>query len=317
MKEQKKQKSNLKTAIAMFALIILIICFMITLIYTINTVTPKIEFKLIGEESITLEVGDNYAELGVIAKNNGKDITNLLNTISNINTNTIGEYEVCYSLKIPFSLINKNLSRKVIVKDTTPPELKIEGKKEVTIKEGNKYSYPTYTAIDNYDNDITDNVKVVTNLNTKKEGTYEINYSIIDSNNNETKDKVVVNVKGKNPYIVVSISNQTLKYYEYDKVVLSSNVVTGINGKTPTGTFKVLNKIRNIVLKGEDYESFVSYWIAFKGAAFGFHDASWRNQFGGNIYKYNGSHGCVNMPYSKVKALYEIVEIGTPVYIKR
>lgn len=317
MKEQKKQKSNLRTAITMILLIILIICFTISLIYTINTITAKIEFKLIGEESIILEVGTNYTEPGVITKNNGKNISNLVNMTSNINTNIVGEYEVNYSFKIPFSFINKNLSRKVTVKDTTPPELKIEGKKEVTIKEGNKYSYPTYTAIDNYDKDITNNVKVETNLDTKKPGTYEINYSITDSNNNETKDKVVVNVKGKNPYIVVSISNQTLKYYEYDKLVLSSNVVTGINGKTPTGTFQVLNKIRNIVLKGEDYESFVSYWIAFKGSAFGFHDASWRSQFGGNIYKYNGSHGCVNMPYSKVKALYEIVEIGTPVYIKK
>lgn len=317
MKEQKKQESNLKTAIAMFTVIILIIFFIITLIYTINTVKAKIELKLIGEENIILEVGNNYTELGVIAKNNGKDITNLVNTISNINTNIVGEYEVNYNFKIPFSFINKNLCRKVTVKDTIPPELKIEGKKEVTIKEGNKYSYPTYTAIDNYDNDITDHVKVVTNLNTKKAGTYEINYSIADSSNNKAIDKVIVNVKAKNPYIVVSISNQTLKYYEYGKLVLSSNVVTGINGKTPTGTFQVLNKIRNIVLKGEDYESFVSYWIAFKGAAFGFHDASWRSQFGGNIYKYNGSHGCVNMPYSKVKALYEIVEIGTPVYIKK
>ena len=317
MKEQKNQKTNLKTAIAMFTVIILIICLIIAFIYTINTFKEKVEFKLIGEENITLEVGDNYIESGVIAKNNGKDISNLVNTISNIDTSIVGEYEVKYNLKIPFSFINKSLSRKVVVTDTIPPELKIEGKKEVTIKVGNKYSYPTYTAIDNYDSDITDNVKVETNLNTKKSGTYEIKYSITDSNNNQTTDKVVVNVKAKNPYIVVSISNQTLKYYEYDKLVLSSNIVTGINGKTPIGTFKVLNKLRNIVLKGKDYESFVSYWIAFKGVAFGFHDASWRSQFGGNIYKYNGSHGCVNMPYSKVKALYEKVEIGTPVYIRK
>lgn len=317
MEKQKKQKTKLKTLIAMFVMIIAIICFIMVLIYTINTFKAKVEFKLIGEENIVLEAGTNYIETGVVAKSNGKMITNLVNVISNINTNIVGEYEIKYNLKIPYSFINTSISRKVIIKDTTPPELNIEGKKEVTIKVGNKYSYPVYKAIDNYDSDITNNVKVETNLNTKKAGTYEINYSITDSSNNKTTDKIVVNVKAKNPYIVVSISNQTLKYYEYDKLVLSSNVVTGINGKTPTGTFKVLNKLRNIVLKGKDYESFVNYWIAFKGAAFGFHDASWRSQFGGNIYLYNGSHGCVNMPYSKVKALYEMVEIGTPVYIRK
>ena len=56
-------------------------------------------------------------------------------------------------------------------------------------------------------------------------------------------------IKVKNPYIVVSISNQTLKYYEYDELVLKSNIVTEINRKTSIENFKVLNKARNIILK--------------------------------------------------------------------
>ena len=84
---------------------------------------------------------------------------------------------------------------------------------------------------------------------------------------------------------------------------------------TPTGDYKVLSKARNVTLKGADYTSFVSYWIAFKGNSYGLHDASWRSRFGGNIYTYNGSHGCVNMPKSEVSKLYNMVEIGTPVYV--
>ena len=45
----------------------------------------------------------------------------------------------------------------------------------------------------------------------------------------------------------------------------------------------------------------------------GFHDASWRNTFGGTIYKKNGSHGCVNMPYAAAKTLFENVYAGMPV----
>ena len=78
-----------------------------------------------------------------------------------------------------------------------------------------------------------------------------------------------------------------------------------------------MNKATDIILRGTDYASFVNYWIAFKGHSFGFHDASWRSKFGGTIYKTNGSHGCVNMPYSKVKQLYNMVAIGIPVYIKK
>ena len=41
--------------------------------------------------------------------------------------------------------------------------------------------------------------------------------------------------------------------------------------------------------------------------------ASWRSQFGGEIYKTNGSHGCVNLPLDAAKTLYENVSYGFPV----
>lgn len=47
----------------------------------------------------------------------------------------------------------------------------------------------------------------------------------------------------------------------------------------------------------------------------GLHDASWRSEFGGTIYKYSGSHGCVNLPYSAAKAIYAEAEIGTTVIV--
>ena len=36
---------------------------------------------------------------------------------------------------------------------------------------------------------------------------------------------------------------------------------------------------------------------------------------GGDIYKTNGSHGCVNLPKDKAAEIYDLVEIGTPVVI--
>lgn len=62
---------------------------------------------------------------------------------------------------------------------------------------------------------------------------------------------------------------------------------------------------------GLDYESFVRYWIPVKGAI-GIHDASWRSEYGGEIYKKSGSHGCINTPLDEVAKLYDLVEIGTP-----
>ena len=45
----------------------------------------------------------------------------------------------------------------------------------------------------------------------------------------------------------------------------------------------------------------------------GLHDASWRSSFGGQIYRTNGSHGCVNLPPSAAKAIFSYVSKGTPV----
>lgn len=119
-------------------------------------------------------------------------------------------------------------------------------------------------------------------------------------------------------YILIDISNQTLKYYVKGKVKLKSNVVTGGRGcGTPTGRFKLHHKSRNVNLTGPGYVSHVNYWMPFIGQSYGMHDASWRSQFGGSIYKYNGSHGCVNMPRSKVSKLYKMVPNGTRVIIRK
>lgn len=119
-------------------------------------------------------------------------------------------------------------------------------------------------------------------------------------------------------YILIDISDQTLKYYVKGKVKLKSNVVTGGRGcGTPTGRFKLHHKARNVNLTGPGYVSHVNYWMPFIGQSYGMHDASWRSQFGGSIYKYNGSHGCVNMPRSKVSKLYKMVPNGTRVIIRK
>lgn len=115
-------------------------------------------------------------------------------------------------------------------------------------------------------------------------------------------------------YIEVDMTNQMMYYYENGELKIETPVVTGntsLRRGTPVGTNYVYNKQRNRVLKGEDYESPVKYWIPVKGAI-GIHDASWRGRYGGEIYKTNGSHGCINTPLDKVSELYDMVEIGTP-----
>jgi hypothetical protein len=118
-----------------------------------------------------------------------------------------------------------------------------------------------------------------------------------------------------NTYVEVDYTNQHLWYYKDGSLVLESDFVSGNLSKgngSPDGVFKIVYKKKDATLVGEDYESAVDYFMPF-GYNVGFHDASWRSTFGGDIYLTNGSHGCINLPHDIAEALYNDLEVGTPV----
>lgn len=292
--------------------IIVLLFFMLVRAFIIHKY--KFDLIIVGNETVTLEVGEEYNDLGFIFNPKRDDLIDSVEIKDNINTNITDLYEVSYSLNLTNQTIKK--IRKVLVQDTTPPILTINSSKDIYTAINSEILYPDCTAIDNYDGDISNKVTVTSNVNYKKVGVYPAIYSVKDSSGNITEEVINIHVEEtKRAYIEVAIKKQKLYYYEFDKLVLESDVVTGINDKTPYGTFKIINKARNIILRGINYNSFVEYWIDFKDHTFGFHDASWRSEFGGEIYLTNGSHGCVNMPKDKVKELYNLIAIGTPVYI--
>lgn len=126
-------------------------------------------------------------------------------------------------------------------------------------------------------------------------------------------------IRGKddigNTYIEVDMTNQKMYYYKNGVLKLETDVVTGnmrLKHDTPEGINYVYAKQKNRILRGPGYASPVDYWMPVNGGI-GIHDASWRDEFGGEIYKTNGSHGCINTPLEKVEELYDMVTIGTPV----
>ena len=80
--------------------------------------------------------------------------------------------------------------------------------------------------------------------------------------------------------------------------------------------------MQNKVLRGNlrpdgtrEYETPVKYWMRVTYSGVGFHDATWQSSFGGNVYTYRGSHGCINMPLDQAASLYGMLSMGTPVII--
>ena len=120
--------------------------------------------------------------------------------------------------------------------------------------------------------------------------------------------------------VEVKINEQTLYYYEDDKLTLKSPIVSGnkdITDETPHGKFEVRRKVEDTSLRGRDYIEHVDYWVGFDqtGGIYGLHDAQWRDEFGGDIWLYDPSRGCVNMPLDKIGLLFKRLRLGDEISV--
>ncbi|WP_341274763.1 L,D-transpeptidase family protein [Clostridium saccharobutylicum] len=118
-----------------------------------------------------------------------------------------------------------------------------------------------------------------------------------------------------NTYVEINMTKQHLWFYKNGTLVAAGDVVTGNISRghsTPVGIYRLKFKQKNAVLKGESYRTPVKFWMPFNGGI-GIHDASWRSQFGGDIYKTSGSHGCVNAPNYLAGIIFNNIEEDTPI----
>lgn len=116
-------------------------------------------------------------------------------------------------------------------------------------------------------------------------------------------------------YIEVDMTLQKMYCYKNGELIVETDIVTGNmrnNWDTPVGVNFVYAKQKKRILRGANYATPVDYWMPVVGNI-GLHDANWRNEFGGEIYKTNGSHGCINIPPDIMPTVYEEFEVGTPV----
>lgn len=160
-----------------------------------NNTIPTI--SLIGDKSINLQLNDKYEEQGAKAFLKENDVSSDIIVDGEVDTKKVGEYKLKYTI---FNSKNENpvsVERVVNIEDKTPPTIVLKGKAEVSINVGDTYKDEGCTVEDNYDGDITNRVSITGEVDTKKEGTYTISYTVQDSSNNkaETTRKVIVKKK--------------------------------------------------------------------------------------------------------------------------
>ena len=258
-----------------------------------NEIIDAIKAIIAGETAGEINLTDNYAE----AKVKSADIEGI------------------------FAQMVQDLSRKITIKISNGNSVELEGKelKNLFTVENNELSVDPEKVDALVDKICDDNgvsnrdfiltSKLIRDLNDALAGKEDATISA-DWIETDTPSGITNRVE-------VSLLGQTLYYYENNKLVFTSPIVSAAPGVTPTGTFEVTKIDGESILSGPTWEERVEYWIGFDptGVHKGFHDASWRDEFGGEIYKTDPSHGCVNMPTDMVARLWDLVKLGTPVII--
>jgi peptidoglycan/xylan/chitin deacetylase (PgdA/CDA1 family) len=134
-----------------------------------------------GEQSIVLEYGTEYQDPGASASFHGRFLLRGGKRIpvsvdaSGLNTQELGTYEVVYSAGA-FGA-SDTVTRTVQVVDETPPTITLMYESDYYTRPGHTYEEEGFTASDNYDGDLTDQV-VRTET---EEGIY---YQVTDSSGN-------------------------------------------------------------------------------------------------------------------------------------
>ena len=173
-----KQKKKGKTVIVI-AVIAAVLIAAAVILFVVNR--WKITLTLNDDEVITVEYGDTYDEPGAKAFIHGSFLFKKgwpLDVVihGSVDEDQLGENEITYSAEI--LNLSASLIRTVIVKDTKKPEIQLVTDPDHYTLPGHPYEEEGFSAVDNYDGDITDRVSVV-----EKDG--RIYYTVTDSSGNQ------------------------------------------------------------------------------------------------------------------------------------
>ncbi len=135
---------------------------------------------------------------------------------------------------------------------------------------------------------------------------YAFAQSIADSASTNTAVLGTTTADGVEKWIEVSLSEQKVKAWEGNKLVMEFPISSGKWAPTPTGTFNIWYKTRSQSMVGGSQELGTYYNLPnvpdnmFFFSGYAIHGAYWHNNFGHPM-----SHGCVNEPLANAHQIFE------------
>lgn len=209
------------------------------------------EFKLTKGDTIELKYGEKYKDPGYKVTKFGKDYTKDIKIKNKINSKKLGTYKIIYEVKINGITFKK--VRKVKLIDDEKPIITLTGNENISICPNAEYKEEGYKATDNYDGDITKNVKITT-----KDGI--ISYSVKDSSGNTAEITRTITKEDKIAPTITLKGNKTITLYlgntwkepgytatdNCDNDITNNVVKSGTVNPNKLGTYKITYTIKDM-----------------------------------------------------------------------
>ena len=141
-------------------------------------------------KNINIEIGTDERVEKPKAMYHFQDVTDDVRMNGFINYSKPGKYKVEYEYDTPFGIYSKEVV--VTVADTKGPELNLNGEEEYKISYKKEYLEPGFKAVDEYEGDLTNKVKIKEQK--IDDNDINITYEVEDSSGNKTKKvrKVII-----------------------------------------------------------------------------------------------------------------------------
>ncbi len=162
-------------------------------------VTSKYSFTLNGDSTINVDLSSTFEDFGYTLSGEEASLYTV-STVNNVDTNSPGTYTIEYNLLDNENNVVNTITRTVIVKDNTSPEVTLNGEETLILEIGDTYTEAGVTATDNYDTSL--DIDIDGTVNTSNVGTTIVTYTVTDDAGNKTIVTRTVIVNDNNSPIV-------------------------------------------------------------------------------------------------------------------
>ncbi len=160
------------------------------------------DIALRGANPLDVEAGTEFVDPGAAAYSAyDGSLTESIMVESPVDTNVLGTYVVRYTVIDSLGQTTE-ATRTVIVADTVPPELVLNGSRRVSVQVGSAFADPGAVALDSFEGDLSDFIRIEGDVDTASIGAYLLQYRVSDSSGNQAEAFRVVRVVSDDPPVI-------------------------------------------------------------------------------------------------------------------